>query len=412
LCVLQIGDADCIASRGICFYFENVKKQVVLRKNEEHRILAGHQWVFSNEISSIKGEPEPGDIVEVLNHQNRFLAVGFFNPHSLIAVRILSSQHDEISFSFFEKRISQAQQLRKKLFPQSDVYRLIHSESDFLPGLVVDKYNEYLSIQTLSFGMDKRLQLLCDVLESVFHPRAIVECNDSTLRSLEHLPQKRDVLRGTLDETIIVEHGLKFKVDLLKGQKTGFFLDQRENRKAIRRIVRNAVVLDCFCYEGGFSLNAVAGKAKNVRGVDQSSSAVSKARVNAHINDAGGVDFEAADVFDYLRRLVDEQARFDVVIQDPPSFTKSKKNVTTALRGYKQINELALQMINTGGFLVSASCSHHITQESFLTAIEHAAQKAGRRIQLLELSGASPDHPVLPSMPETSYLKFGIFSVQ
>ncbi|MBI4429005.1 MAG: class I SAM-dependent rRNA methyltransferase [Ignavibacteriales bacterium] len=389
-----------------------MEKHVVLRKNEEHRILAGHQWVFSNEIASVKGEPESGDIVEVLSHQSKFLGKGFFNPHSLIAVRILTLLREEISFDFFERRISQALQLRKKLFPQSDVYRLAHSESDFLPGLIVDKYNEYLSIQTLSFGMDKRLQLLCDVLESIFHPRAIVECNDSALRALEHLPQHRRVIRGTLDETIIVEHGIKFKVDLLNGQKTGFFLDQRENRSRIRHYVRNGSVLDCFCYEGGFSLNAGAGKATSVAGIDQSSAVVAKARLNAHINDTNAVTFEVADVFDRLKELAHEHARFDVVILDPPSFTKSKKNVSTALRGYKEINQFALKIINAGGFLVSASCSHHLTQEAFLTAIEHAAQKAGRRIQLLEFSGASPDHPVLPAMPETSYLKCGVFSVQ
>lgn len=401
-----------IASAGFCFYFEIVKHQIVLKKNEDHRILSGHQWIFSNEISSIRGNPEAGDIVELLNDQNRFLGIGFFNPHSLIALRLLAHEHEDITFDFFEKRISQALQLRKKLFPQSEVYRLIHSESDFLPGLIVDKYNEYLSVQTLAFGMDKRLQLICDVLESVFHPRAIVESNDSSLRALEHLPQERGVIRGTLDETIIVEHGLKFKVDLLKGQKTGFFLDQRENRRAIRRYVRDASVLDCFCYEGGFSLNAAVGKAKNVLGLDQSTPAVGKARINAHINDVNHVSFEIAEAFEHLKSLTNKNGRYDVVILDPPSFTRSRKNVTMALKGYREINQLALRLMSAGGFLISASCSHHITQEAFLKVIEQAAQKVRRKIQLLEFCGASPDHPVLSAMPETSYLKFAVFSVQ
>ncbi|HLF20785.1 MAG TPA: class I SAM-dependent rRNA methyltransferase [Bacteroidota bacterium] len=389
-----------------------MKKQIVLKKNEDQRILSGHQWIFSNEISSIRGNPEAGDIVELLNDQNRFMGTGFFNPHSLIALRLLTHEREEITFDFFEKRISRALELRNRLFPHSEVFRLTHSESDFLPGLIIDKYNEYLSVQTLSFGMDKRLQLICDVLESIFHPRAIVECNDSSIRALEHLPLERGILRGTLDETIIVEHGLKFKIDLLKGQKTGFFLDQRENRRAIRRYVKDASVLDCFCYEGGFSLNAAAGKAKQVLGLDQSTPAIEKARINANINNVNHVAFEEAEAFEQLKILADKNSQYDVVILDPPSFTKSRKNVTMALKGYRDINQLALRLLTAGGFLISASCSHHITQDGFLKTIEQAAQKIRRRIQLLEFCGASPDHPVLSAMPETSYIKFGVFSVQ
>ena len=388
-----------------------MKKQIILKKNEEHRILSGHQWVFSNEISSIIGDPLAGDIVELLNHHHRFLGIGFFNPNSLISFRLLSTEAEDVTFDFFEKRISHAHQLRQKLFPHSETYRLVYGESDFLPGLIIDKYNEYLSVQTLSFGMDKRLRLICDVLDSIFHPKAIVERNDSPIRSLEKLPEQKGIIRGTLDETIIVEHGLKFKVDLLNGQKTGFFLDQRDNRKTVRKYVNDARVLDAFCYEGSFALNASEAKAKTVYGFDQSSASITKARMNAKLNEADHISFEVANAFDKLKSLVNEKDEFDVVILDPPSFTRSKKNVSTALKGYKEINELALKLLASGGFLISASCSHHITQDSFLSAVEDGSRKAGRKLQLLEFAGASPDHPVLPAMPETGYLKFAVFAV-
>jgi len=388
-----------------------VKKQIILKKNEEHRILSGHQWVFSNEIASVAGDPEPGDIVELLSHQQKFLGIGFFNPHSLIAFRLLSSQSEEISFAFFEQRVIGALTLRQKLFPQSTAFRLVFGESDFLPGLIIDKYNEYLSVQTLSFGMDKRLQLICDVLESVFHPKAIVERNDTAVRLLEKLEERKGVLRGTLDETIIVEHGIKYKIDLLNGQKTGFFLDQRENRRTARKYMRGARVLDCFCYEGGFALNACEAKAKSVRALDQSSASVARARTNAKLNETRDISFHVGDAFEYMKHLVNENQSFDVVILDPPAFARSKKNVATALKGYREINKLALDLISPGGFLITASCSHHITQDSFLAAVTDAARRSHKKIQLLEFAGAGPDHPVLPAMPETSYLKFGVFAV-
>jgi 23S rRNA (cytosine1962-C5)-methyltransferase len=400
-----------VASRVNSLYFDGVKKQVVIRKNEEHRIAQGHQWVFSNEIKTVRGDPERGDLVELLRYDEKFLGIGFYHPNSLISVRLLSRVHEEISFEFFEGRIARALELRKRLFPSSEVFRVVHGESDFLPGLVIDKYNEFLAIQTFSCGMDRRLTLICDVLESIFHPKAIVERNESPLRSLEGLPLKKEVLRGSLDQPIITEHGIKYKVDLLNGQKTGFFLDQRENRKTIRQYARDAEVLDCFCNEGGFSLNAAQGGAKRVVGLDSSPHAVAKAKVNATINQLERVTFECRDVFDQLKQYVEEQRRFDLVVLDPPSFSKSKKTVATALRGYKEINHRALQLLKSGGILATASCSHHVTEESFLSTVEAAARSARRTLQLLQLSFASPDHPTLSAMPETKYLKFAIFAV-
>lgn len=389
-----------------------MKKQIILRKNEEHRLLSGHQWIFSNEIKNIIGDPEPGDVVELHRHDEKFLGIGFFNPQSLIAFRLLSRDHEEINPDFFERRILQALRLRQTIYPDSGSFRLVHGEGDFLPGLIVDKYNEFLSVQTHSCGMDRRLTVICDVLESLLRPKAIVERNDSPLRTLEHLPQEKGVLRGQLDQTILSENGVKFKIDLLTGQKTGIFLDQRENRNAVRRYVKNAAVLDVFCNEGGFSLNASAGGAHHVDASDVSETAIAKARVNATINQVENISFEEGDAFDLLDRLVKTSKRYDVVILDPPSFTRNRKTVATALKGYKEINTNALKLLNPGGFLVTGSCSHHVTEESFLETVETSARAAARRIQLLEAGGASPDHPVLPAMPETKYLKFGIFSVQ
>jgi 23S rRNA (cytosine1962-C5)-methyltransferase len=388
-----------------------MKKQIVLRKNEEHRILSGHQWVFSNEIKTIKGDPEAGDVVELLRYDEKFLGVGFFNPHSLITCRVLSKERETITFEFFERRISQALQLRKRLYPGAESFRLVHGEADFLPGLVVDKYNEYLSIQTLSVGMDRRLTLLCDVLESIFHPKAIVERNESPLRSLEQLPLEKGVVRGTIGQTIISENGVKFKVDLLQGQKTGFFLDQRENRKAIQRYALGATVLDCFCNEGGFALYAGLGKAKSVQAIDISEAAIANAKVNSAFNEVSNVRFEVGDVFEKLPRLAEAGDKFDAVILDPPSFSRNRKTVATALKGYKEINTGALRLVNTGGILMTASCSHHVTEESFLDVVEASARSAHRSLQLLEFRGASPDHPTLSTMPETKYLKFATFAV-
>jgi 23S rRNA (cytosine1962-C5)-methyltransferase len=245
----------------------------------------------------------------------------------------------------------------------------------------------------------------------MFHPKAIVARNDVAIRALEELPLGKTVLRGNPSVTIIDDDGVKFEVDVFQGQKTGFFLDQRENRKSISRYARGGAVLDCFCNEGGFALHAAAAQARSVSGVDSSESAIAKAKVNARLNIAAA-EFEIGDVSETLKQLIEKNKRFDVIIIDPPSFTKSKKNIPAALRGYKEINAAALRLIQPGGFLISASCSHHITEEGFLSSLEQAAVKAKRNIQLLEFCGAAPDHPIIPAMPETKYLKFAIFAVQ
>jgi 23S rRNA (cytosine1962-C5)-methyltransferase len=388
-----------------------MKNQIILKKNEEHRLAAGHLWIFSNEVASVRGTPESGSVVELLRADEKFLGIGFFNPHSLIAFRLLSTDREEITPRFFEKRIQRADALRQRFSPNATAYRMVYGESDFLPGLTIDRYNEYLSLQILSAGMETHLNVICDVLEDMFHPKAIVARNDVGARTLEQLPLEKKVLRGTVEKTIISEDDVKFSVDVLNGQKTGFFLDQRENRKAARRYVAGARVLDCFCNEGGFSVHAAKAGAKEIISVDSSEQALAHAATNTHLNQVENVSFVAGDAFDILQKFDTGNERFDVVILDPPSFTKSKKTIATALKGYKEIHMRAFGLIKPGGFLITASCSHHITEEAFLDVIQQSALKRNRKIQMLEFRGAGPDHPNHPAMPETRYLKFAIFSV-
>ncbi len=387
-------------------------QHIILKKNEDRRLLGGHQWIFSNEIHRIVGVPKSGDVVEILRSDGRSLGIGFYNSSSLIAVRHLSVKIEDINESFFEKNIRSAYELRKKPFPDSETFRVVNGESDFLPGLVIDKYDDYLSIQTFSVGMDLLLPIICDVLEKMFHPKGIVERNESLLRNLEGLPLRKNLLRGTVAPAIVDLSGIKFSVDVLGGQKSGFYLDQRQNRLSIKPFVENASVLDCFSNEGGFGLYASKFGAKNVECVDISEDAVVKAKENAVLNDLRNLQFHTADVFQFLEHAVKDGKQWDVVILDPPSFTKSKKTVATAIKGYKEINTNGLKSTAQNGIFISASCSHHIDRETFLHIVQNCSVKAGRRIKLLHFSGAAPDHPTLPSMPETHYLKYAIFSVE
>ncbi|MCS7230022.1 MAG: class I SAM-dependent rRNA methyltransferase [Candidatus Kryptonium sp.] len=385
--------------------------KVVLKRDGDKRILKGHLWIFSNEIKEIRGNPKIGDVVDVYRFNGEFLGVGFFNPHSLISVRLLSREKIEVDFEFFKERILNAYKLRKILYPNSETFRLVHGESDFLPGLVIDKYNEFLSIQTFSYGMDLRLNLICDVLEDLFKSEGIVERNESPLRELEGLGNRKGILRGKVRETIFEDDGVKFRIDLLSGQKTGFYLDQRENRKALRRFAKDKKVLDCFTNEGGFALHCAYAGAEDVIGIDVSETAIEKAKLNAELNNLKNVKFEIGDVFDKLREYLSKGEKFDIVILDPPSFTKSKKTVKSALSGYREINSTAMKILKSGGILATASCSHHIDDESFMNVIIESSILAKKKLRLIEWRGASLDHPVLPSMPETKYLKFGIFQV-
>jgi len=382
-----------------------------LKPKEDLRIRSGHPWVFSNEIGTISGTPAAGDVVPVLSSGGALLGIGLYNPHSLIAARLLSPYEETVDTTFFRKRLQRALELRTTLYPGSTVYRLVHGESDALPGLIVDRFNDLLVVQTHSSGMDLRLQQICDVLEDLLHPSGIIERNESPLRELEHLPVRKGTLRGSPGSTVIEEHGLAYEVDPLEGQKTGFFLDQRENRYLVRRYCHGARVLDCFCNDGGFALNAAAAGAASVLGVDSSTDAVARATANAARNNLQQVRFLESDVFEALSSLGERGEKFGTIILDPPSFTRSKKNVQTARRGYRELHAGALKVLEKGGFLATASCSHHILPEVFLEEVVQTGKKMGKTLQLLEWRGAAPDHPTLPQVPETRYLKFGVFRV-
>ena len=366
---------------------------ILLRKNEDRRILSGHPWVFSNEIRETHGKPAAGDIVEVRNADGKPLGIGIYHPHSLIAVRLLSRVPVEIDAAFFRTRFEEALALRTQIFPGSTVYRLVHGEADFLPGLIVDRFNDHIVMQAFSFGMDARMPMICDVLEELFHPVAIIERNETPLRTLDQLPLRKGVVRGTAGIVTIADGGLEFTVDLLAGQKTGYFLDQRVNRHAIRAFSKGARVLDCFCNDGGFALHAAHAGASSVLGIDSSGEAIARAQANAVHNKLSTVRFEEADVFTALADLAERGEVFDVVVLDPPSFTKNRKTVPAAKKGYRELHQLAFRVLKAGGYLLSASCSHHILPETFLDVIQDAAVRSERRIQLLEWHGAGPTTP-------------------
>lgn len=385
--------------------------RLTLKRHEDRRILAGHPWAFSNEIRDITGAPGIGDIVELRDAGGSSLGFGFYHPHSLIAFRLLSATPMEMDAGFFGARLASALELRERLFPGATFYRLVHGEGDFLPGLVIDRFNDHFVVQTLAAGMDRRLDAVCDALETLFHPQSIVERNESSLRTLEQLPPRKGVLRGTPTPTEIVDEGVRFLVDPLAGQKTGFFLDQRLNRMAVRQFTHAARVLDCFCNDGGFALHAAAGGASQAIGIDSSADAVQRATRNAEINGFANATFRQSDVFDALTGIAATGERFEMIILDPPSFTKSKKTVATAKKGYRDLHRAALPLLASSGYLATASCSHHILPETFLELVNSTARECGRRLQQVYWRGASPDHPVLPGVPESQYLKFALFRV-
>ncbi len=389
----------------------HLARQVILKNKEERRIVAGHPWAFSNEVRETKGNPAVGDVVELVAASGLSLGVGLYNPHSLIAFRLLSNTIVGIDHDFFHGRIAAARDLREKLYPGETTYRLVHGEGDFLTGLIIDRFNDQFAVQTFSFGMEQRLGLICEVLQELFHPSCIVARNESPLRELENLPMQRVVLYGEPSPTLITERGLRYTVDLRDGQKTGFYLDQRENRGVLERFSRGVDVLDAFCNDGGFALSAARGRAKSVLGIDISAEAVARARANAILNGIDNVSFDEGDVFERLKELAALGRRYGVVVLDPPSFTRSRKNVQSAKKGYRTLHLAAFPLIEAGGLLMTASCSHHILPEVFQEIVDDTARLAGRRLQLLEWRGAAPDHPVLPSVPETRYLKLGLFRV-
>ena len=384
---------------------------VTLRKTRETRVRGGHPWIYASEIEKVDGAFENGDIVDVADFRDKFIGRGFYNPQSQISLRILTRNDEPCDQGFFARRIQDAWDYRKLLCDPMSC-RLIYSESDFLPGLVVDKFADVLVLQSLSLGIERIKEMLCDLLMEIVQPSGIWERSDVPVRRLEGLEQTTGLLRGEVpDEVDMVENGIHFLVDVKHGQKTGFFLDQKQNRAALEPLCRDARVLDCFCHNGSFALHAAKYGASSVLGVDISEEALAVARRNAEINGFDNVTFEAHNCFDLLRDLTDAGEKFDLVILDPPAFTKNKAAVQSAIRGYKEINLRGLKLVRPGGFLVTCSCSQHVLPEMFQEVINQAARDAKKRIRLVEFRTQGYDHPILPQSVETKYLKTMIIQV-
>lgn len=382
--------------------------RVYLKKNEEKRILAGHPWVYANEAARIEGKDVNGSVAEVFSHDGRYVGKGLINHLSKILVRILTRGREEIDRDFFLNRIRAADKYRKNL-GYSDCYRAVFAEADGLPAFIVDRYHDLLSVQFLSLGMDRRKELLCDCLEEVFAPRGIYERSDASVRLKEGLSPVKGILRGAFEPRVIVEeNGLKMCVDLENGQKTGYFLDQKENRFALRRYVRpGGEVLDCFCNSGGFSMNAAAAGAGSVTALDISETALADVRQNAGLNGFESVvQTECGDVFEKLRDYRRAGRQFDLVVLDPPAFCKSAAEAKDALRGYRDINIQGLKLVRPGGFLATSSCSHYVSMVSFQRMLTEAVRESGRVVQTAELRMQAADHPALVGEDESAYLKF------
>jgi len=382
-----------------------LKHQLLLRSGKDRRLRDGHPWVFSNEIEQLPSDLPPGAAVEIRSSRQAYLGTGYFNPHSLIAARVLSRSGEDIDQpDFYRRRLERAVAYRRRLYGHLGGVRLVHGEADGLPGLVVDVYGEVLAVQFLTWGIDCRRALVLKALQELLQPRAIVARNDVAVRELEGLKPQVELLAGELPDPLCFREGeLSFRVDLLGGQKTGAFLDQKENHQALRGRVAGGRVLDLFCYAGGWSLHAAHFGAASVTGIDISAAAVALATENARRNGLGQVcRFEQGDVFERLRQ---KGPGYDTVILDPPAFVKSRKKLPEAMRGYLTINRRAMEQVVPGGFLVTCTCSHHLDRETFLGLLRQAAHQAGREARLIEVRGQALDHPVLLACPETEYLK-------
>ena len=372
----------------------------------------GHPWIYNNEIDRIAGTVAPGDIVEVYYFDGQLAGRGYINPGSQIMIRLLTRKRDNIDAAFFHQKISEAWAYRQQL-GYTENCRLVFGEADGLPALIIDKFNDYFVLQTLSLGIEQWKTAIVDAINTIFKPKGIYERNDVPVRELEGLEQKKDFLSDPFPtEIIIQENGLQFYVDIEHGQKTGYFLDQQDNRRAIQHIVKGADVLGAFTYTGTFEIHAAHYGAKSVLGIDISDNAVAQANRNAALNKLDHiVKFEAMNAFDVLKNWGKEGRKYDVVMLDPPAFTKSRSSIEKAVTGYKEINLRGMKMINNGGFLVTSSCTNLVSPELFLDTIYMAAKDAKKRIRQVTYQSQSSDHPIIWGMENTHYLKFLIVEV-
>ena len=376
--------------------------------------MDGHPWIFSNEIEKVEGLISGGEIVTVFTHDNKFIGSGYINPKSQIMVRLLTRDKSSlIDEEFFYKRILQCWEYRQKI-GYTENCRLVFGEADSLPQLIIDKFNEYFVIQTLALGIDVWKAAIVNGLKKIFNPKGIYERNDVPVREVEGMEQQKGFLSTPFDTNIIInENGLKFNVDIENGQKTGYFLDQQDNRKAIEHIVKGADVLGAFTYTGTFEIHAACYGAKSVLGIDISENAVQQANQNAALNGVENIcKFQTANAFDVLKEWSKEEKRYDVVMLDPPAFTKSRETIQKAIAGYKEINLRGIKLIKPGGFLVTSSCTSLVNAELFLQTIDMAAKDAKRKLRQVTFRTQSPDHPIIRGIENTEYLKFLIVEVQ
>jgi 23S rRNA (cytosine1962-C5)-methyltransferase len=388
--------------------------RVTLKRKISNRVLLGHPWIFNNEINTSVNPLQPGEIAEVVTYDEKFLGKGYVNPKSQIPVRILSrNKNEEINEQFFYNKILACWEYRKQLGYVENC-RLVFGEADGLPQLIIDKFNDYFVLQTLALGIDTWKPAIVSALQSIFKPKGIYERNDVPVRELEGLEQVKGFLSEPFDTKIVInENGLKFNVDIANGQKTGYFLDQQDNRRAIQHIVKGADVLGAFTYTGTFEIHAAAYGAKSVLGLDISASAVEQANANATLNNVDKIcRFEAANAFDVLKQWSKEGRQYDVVMLDPPAFTKSRENIQKAITGYKEINLRGMKLVKPGGFLVTSSCTSLVKPDLFIQIIDMAAKDARRKVRQVLFQTQSADHPVVWNMENTEYLKFLVIQVQ
>jgi 23S rRNA (cytosine1962-C5)-methyltransferase len=378
---------------------------VRVNKKGADRVRNGHLWIYRSDLVDV--DAAGGSVVSVKDERGNFIGQALFSDSSQIALRFLTLSNEEIDRAWWQRRIREAAD-RRNIPPDTNAYRLIYSEGDLLPSLIVDRYTDVFVMQTLSQGTDALKSLLSEILIEEFNPRAVIERNDARVRELEGLPLISATVYGDPPaELEILQHGLRFQVEPLAGQKTGSFLDQRENRLAARAAAATTTkqrALDCFTFNGAFALH-LATVCENVIGIDISADAVAAARKNAALNELDNVEFREANVFDALRELEAGGERFDVIVLDPPAFAKNRASLKAAIRGYKEIHLRALKLLHAGGVLITCTCSYHVSEELFLEIVNQAAIDARRRVQVIEKRMQAADHPVLLGMPETYYLK-------
>jgi 23S rRNA (cytosine1962-C5)-methyltransferase len=382
--------------------------QVSVNRKAALRVASGHPWIFSSDVTD-RGQAQPGEAVKVLDPAGKTLGMAHYSSASQITLRMLGGSGR--GRDFYLQRLRAAEAHRKNVVKDSDAYRVVHGEADLLPALVVDRYADYLVMQTLDQGMDALKDEIASCLDEIFHPKGILARNDAAVRTKEELPIETTVLAGEIPDSVPVRmNGLSMTADLLHGQKTAIFLDQRENYLAAAKYARGGKALDCFTSTGGFALH-LAAKCESVEAVDSSGPALDRARLNAAANQISNIDFREADVFEVLNGYNSARREFSMVVLDPPAFTKSRKNLDAATTAYKEINLRALRLLGPGGILVTCSCSHHLSESSFLELLAQASLDAKRTLRILERRTQSQDHPILLTVPETLYLKCLILEV-